>query len=367
MIVRALARASGVFAAVLGLLVGLVVSTPPAFAQGDAGAQPGAGAAVWEPFSASWTDAAFGPIAEKLIGTWRTVSEVESVGGDEVDLILNIHAVPVAGLSDALYMETFRADDLVNPSRQVIGQLYRHTGAGEIRLRTFEIRTNELSRGVFAGMGLVPRAFPEVEPENLIATLDLAFTESGETLAARTPHKYPTGVGGAVEMTSALELAGGRLRTMDRGYGADGRRVWGPAEGEAYEFERADDLFGVSDLGEGLIAIDFNDPAGELFNADDVLYAHYTGWLRNAAVFDSSYQRGEPLRIAFPPQLIAGWNVGLAGVTEGRVRKLIIPSDLAYGPQGRGGIPPNAPLYFIVEVVAIDRGEEGGAGAGDGD
>ena len=354
-----IARAMSVAAAGLALLV----STPPSMAQDDTG---DGGAPVWEPFNAEWTDPAFGPIADRLTGTWRTVSAVESAGGDEVDLILNIHPAPVEGLSDALYMETFRADDLVNPARQVIAQLYRHTGAGEIRLRTFEIRTNELSRGVFAGMGLAPRAFPEVEPENLIATLDLAFTETGSTLAARTPHKYPTGVGDAVEMTSAIELADGRLRTMDRGYGADGRRVWGPAAGEAYEFARADGHFEVSDLGEGLIAIDFNDPEGERFNANDVLYAHYTGWLRNAAVFDSSYQRDEPLRIPFPPQLIPGWNRGLEGMTEGRVRKLIIPSELGYGSEGRGGIPPDAPLYFIVEVAGIDRGEGAADDAGGG-
>jgi len=365
MIARTLARASGAAAVVLGL----AFASPHATAQNDAAGQPGAVAPVWEPFSPDWTDPAFGPIAERMTGTWRTTSAVASTAGDDVELLLNIHPAPVAGVTDTLYMETFRADDLVNPARQMIAQLYRHTGAGEIRLRTFEIRTNELSRGVFAGMGLVPRAFPQVAPENLIATLDLAFTETGSTLAARTPHRYPTGIGGAVEMTSALEITGGTLRTMDRGYGADGEQVWGPPPGEAYAFERTGGAFDVTDFGEGLVAIDFNDPEGEAFGEGDIMYAHYTGWLRNAAVFDSSYQRDQPLRVPYPPRLIEGWNRGLDGMTEGQVRKLIIPSDLAYGPEGRGGIPPNAPLYFIVEVAGIDRGEqgdEGGEGGGGG-
>jgi len=333
--------------------------------EGMAGpAEPGP---VWQPYTPEWSEPELAEIADRITGTWRTSSAVESAAGDRTELILNIHPVPVEDLSDTLYMETFRADDLIEPARQVFAQLYRHTGAGEIRIRTFEIRTNALARGVYAGMGLAPRAFPLINKENLIATLDLAFTGTGDSLRARSPHEYPTGIGEAVEMSSAIEVTGDTLRTMDRGYGPDGRQVWGPPPGEAYEFERADGVFEVTDLGEGLIAIDFNEPEGAAFGEDDIMFANYTGWLRNAAVFDSSFQREQPLRVPYPPQLIEGWNRGLEGMTEGQVRKLVIPSDLAYGPQGRGSIPPDATLYFIIEVAGIDRGEDGAAGTDGGD
>jgi len=80
---------------------------------------------------------------------------------------------------------------------------------------------------------------------------------------------------------------------------------------------------------------------------------HYTGWLTNGSKFDSSRDRGQP--IVFPlgrGQVIKGWDEGLASMKIGGKRRLIIPSDLAYGPQGRPPvIPPSATLIFDVELV----------------
>ena len=52
-------------------------------------------------------------------------------------------------------------------------------------------------------------------------------------------------------------------------------------------------------------------------------------------------------------EVIAGWDQGLVGMKTGGKRKLLIPSDLAYGPNGSGPIPPNTPLAFEVELVSI--------------
>ena len=79
---------------------------------------------------------------------------------------------------------------------------------------------------------------------------------------------------------------------------------------------------------------------------------NYHGWLDNEKVFDSSYDRGEP--ISFPlGAVIAGWTEGMQLVGEGGMIELQIPGDLAYGPSGRPGIPPNATLHFIVELISI--------------
>ena len=51
--------------------------------------------------------------------------------------------------------------------------------------------------------------------------------------------------------------------------------------------------------------------------------------------------------------VIAGFEQGIVGMRVGGVRKLTIPSDLAYGASGRGSIPPNTPLQFTVTLVAI--------------
>jgi FKBP-type peptidyl-prolyl cis-trans isomerase len=81
---------------------------------------------------------------------------------------------------------------------------------------------------------------------------------------------------------------------------------------------------------------------------------HYTGWLTDAkaTIFDSSVQRGQP--IEFPlTGVIKGWQDGIPGMKPGGIRVLKIPSDLAYGKRGAGGlIGPDATLVFRVELLA---------------
>ncbi|MFD2727441.1 peptidylprolyl isomerase [Hyunsoonleella rubra] len=82
---------------------------------------------------------------------------------------------------------------------------------------------------------------------------------------------------------------------------------------------------------------------------------HYKGQLIDGTVFDSSYKRNEP--IDFPlgvGQVIPGWDEGIGLLNVGDKARLVIPSHLAYGSRGAGGvIPPDANLIFDVELMDV--------------
>ena len=98
---------------------------------------------------------------------------------------------------------------------------------------------------------------------------------------------------------------------------------------------------------------------GETPTPGDTVRVHYTGWLDDfdsEKKFDSSYDRRSPLIFKVGvKQVIAGWDEGLlTNMKVGGKRDLIIPALLGYGTRGAGGlIPPNATLYFKIELVGI--------------
>ena len=86
--------------------------------------------------------------------------------------------------------------------------------------------------------------------------------------------------------------------------------------------------------------------------AEDTVSVHYHGTLRDGTVFDSSVDRGEPA--TFPlTGVIPCWTEGVQRIAVGGKSRLVCPPDLAYGPQGRPGIPGNAALVFEVELLEI--------------
>jgi len=92
---------------------------------------------------------------------------------------------------------------------------------------------------------------------------------------------------------------------------------------------------------------------GAMPKATNTVKVNYHGWLDSGKVFDSSYDRKEPISFGLN-QVIKGWTEGMQLVGTGGMIELEIPSDLGYGPRGAGGaIPPNATLHFLVELLDV--------------
>lgn len=343
----------------IALLAGLATSC--ALAQDDAAAEAAALQydEVWEAWTPTWSSSAIEGVAEAFIGTWKTTAPVSEAGGDaegSTDMLMTVSAAPIAGVADALYVEQYRADSPGTPFRQSIMQIYKFKDGH--RLRTYEIMGDDSRKGLLTGMGLVPEAFPELGRDELIATLDLDISASGKGFKGRTAYPYPTGVGGAVEMTSEITVSGDKMTTADRGYGADGKVVWGAGESGAYEWTRADNWAEVERREGGLALITFTNPDDDAPVDGGRVFVHYTGWTADGNKFDSSVDKGQPWPLTWPVsemRVIAGWQQGFDGITKGTFRKLIIPADLAYGAGGvpRAGIGPNATLYFNTEVITV--------------
>ncbi len=92
---------------------------------------------------------------------------------------------------------------------------------------------------------------------------------------------------------------------------------------------------------------------GKKPEAKNRVKVNYHGWLDSGKVFDSSYQRNEPIAFGLN-QVIKGWTEGMQLVGEGGMIELWIPSNLGYGAGGAGSdIPPNASLHFLVELLQV--------------
>ena len=123
--------------------------------------------------------------------------------------------------------------------------------------------------------------------------------------------------------------------------------------GSAYLTENAEKK-GVITTKSGLQYEVLTTGAGAKPTANDKVTVHYHGMLTDGTVFDSSVDRGEPAQFGVT-QVIPGWIEALQLMSVGDKWKLTIPSELAYGERGAGGlIGPGSTLLFEVELIGIN-------------
>lgn len=106
----------------------------------------------------------------------------------------------------------------------------------------------------------------------------------------------------------------------------------------------------------GFVSDDIAIGSGQLTESGDVVSAHYVGRLLSGEVFDSSRERGEPIKFTLGVgQVIRGWDEGLLGMREGGRRVITIAPDYGYGSNAVGSIPANSTLVFEVEIVSVEK------------
>ncbi|MCB0438378.1 MAG: peptidylprolyl isomerase [Mangrovimonas sp.] len=153
-------------------------------------------------------------------------------------------------------------------------------------------------------------------------------------------------VGAEAEKFNAVEA----FRTFE---GAREKRM--AAEKEAREAELDKVAAGFKKTESGLRYQILQEGAGEKAQKGKTVSVHYKGQLADGTVFDSSYKRNQP--IEFPlgvGHVIPGWDEGIQLLSVGDKARFVIPSDLAYGSRGAGGvIPPHATLVFDVELMKV--------------
>ena len=153
-------------------------------------------------------------------------------------------------------------------------------------------------------------------------------------------------VGDEAESWSAVEAFDAFKKGREQRLAAERERAEAELEKIAEGFEKT---------GSGLRYKILKNGNGQKAGKGNMVSVHYEGSLTNGQVFDSSFQRNQPIDFQLGiGQVIPGWDEGIGLLKVGDKARFVIPSELAYGSAGAGGvIPPNATLIFDVELMDV--------------
>jgi len=352
----------------IGFLAAMIVISGSAIADEPAKpeAQPAEATApapapkkVREPLAPiTWSDPEIEKISKMLLGSWKSTAPLPE-GADPkeaVEVAMFIAPVRSPDVPDLMYVEAARLDSLQSPYRQAFFQVYKHKNG--LRLRTFD-PVRQIG-GSLVGLWANPDVFPPVSRRDMVATIDLDLTADGDGYVGKSPHPFPTGRLGAVEMTSDVTIRPDRLVTADKGFDANGEVIWGAKNDSTFEFVKFEPPVRTFTRDGNVFVIEYR--RGEdsrSCEVGDEISVHYLGFLSNGFRFDSSLDRTPPNPLTFnvnTKQVIPGFVQALLGANVGTVRRVYIPWEQAYGEFGnvRTRIPPWSDLYFDFEVIRLN-------------
>ena len=297
-------------------------------------------------------DADISRLTSMLEGSWKTT---QPVGQGEEAAVLWMHMLPFETelLGRAIYVEVHADGTPWEPVRQAIFRVYRYGDA--LRLRTYEFRDPQRAR-MLTTLWLAPDHMPldEIRLEELLATRDLRFERASGGYAGETIQPYPTPDSGSVEVASSMRVRPDRIVSEDTFYGIDATPV--PGTGPI-TWERGTLPVSV-DVGEdGLVAITYDrgqtdDPPTD---EGDIVFLNYEAWRTDGTIFDSTWERGLAMRVAYPLRVVGGFKQGIEPLFEGVRRKLVIPPELGFGDVVMQNLPANSTLIFHIHIIRVEQ------------
>jgi len=220
------------------------------------------------------------------------------------------------------------------------------SSGGEVSLETKKDSVS-YSLGYQNGQFLKQRSMDNVDAEVLKAGLQAALDEQDAQLSSSEMRQV-------VQSFQKQAQAKAQQQRMEKG-------EENQQKGEEFLAENLEKE-GVKETDSGLQYKVLEEGSGVSPDSTDRVRVNYEGTLIDGTVFDSSYERGEP--VTFPlNRVIPGWTEGLQLMKEGAKYKFFIPGTLAYGqnPPPQGPIGPNETLIFEVELLKVNPEDSGAA------
>lgn len=268
--------------------------------------------------------------------------------------------ITVEGAPRMLLCEISNAQD-GSVQAHVLTQFIRRRGEPYLRMMRFPAGQS-IAPGLWASDDLTP----DFRPNQLDILSDMQLQLDTRTTPTRfratTGSPIPTYTGDAIELKSELAADAEQLFIFETGYNEAGDIVWTfPEAGRSVSFKRVEEPTNIQRMDDGLVVVTIREAEPDAYTGQpgDEYEVHYTGYLANGQVFDTSRQAGRStFTQVIPGRLAQGWNLGIPGAKVGEIRRLIVPPSLGYGARGYPGvIPPNAWLVFDVEVIDIRKPE----------